>query len=104
VKPLKFATLLLLLGIGAEAILGSLAFAADHSVMPGPGTPTITAERVAFMLGRLRIPTVTATIQTGGSCTTSCGPGPEGSCSKSCSGSHSCSASCSGGKAICSCD
>jgi hypothetical protein len=69
-----------------------------------PGAAGVTAERVALMLDRLHAPALSGTIKTSGSCATSCGPGPEGSCTKSCKGSQSCSASCAGGKAICSCD
>ena len=51
-----------------------------------------------------QVPALSGVIRVGGSCGTSCGPGPEGSCTKSCKGSQSCSAACAGGKAICSCD
>ena len=103
-KALKLAFLLLLVSVGADAVFGSIALAGGQSVIPGSPAPHLTAERVAFMLGRLRVPTVTATVQAGGTCATSCGPGPQASCTKSCSGSQSCSASCSGGKALCSCE
>jgi hypothetical protein len=89
-------TLLLSLFFGLSA---PAAFAADQ-----PGTPQVTSERVAMMLERLHAPALSDTIRVAGSCATSCGPGPEGSCTKSCKGSQSCSASCAGGKAICSCD
>jgi hypothetical protein len=93
-KPAAIALMLsLLFGLAAPAVL-----AADQ-----PGSPQISAERVAMMLERLHVPALSDVITVGGSCATSCGPGPEGSCTKSCSGSQSCSAACSGGKAVCSC-
>jgi hypothetical protein len=94
-KPAAIALMLsLLFGFTAPATL-----AADR-----PGSPQITVERVAMMLERLHVPALSDVIRVSGSCGTSCGPGPEGSCTKSCSGSKSCTAACAGGKAVCSCD
>jgi hypothetical protein len=81
----------------------SLAFAAP--VMAGQsGAPGVPAVRVGLMLDRLHARALSDRVKVWGSCATSCGPGAEGSCTKSCEGSQSCSASCAGGKAICSCD
>lgn len=96
-KPVRLAILLLLLSFGTNAFFGISAAAEP------PAAATITTERIALMLDRLRVRSAPV-ISVAGSCATSCGPGPEGSCTKSCSGSQSCSATCAGGRAICSCD
>lgn len=75
------------------------AFAGDQAA-----APQITADRIALVLNRMHAPAVSSIVRTAGSCTTSCGPDPEGSCSKSCKDGESCSATCNGGKAVCRCD
>ena len=89
--------------VAALLLLLSFALAAP-TLAEEPRAPGVSGERVALMLERLHAPALSDMIRVGGSCGTSCGPGPEGSCTKSCSGSKSCTAACSGGKAVCACD
>ena len=94
----KLAALLvpLLFGLAALPQTGA---AADQST-----APRITADQIAMMLDRLHAPAISPLVRVDSSCSTSCGSGPEGSCSKSCSSSQSCQATCSGGKAVCRCE
>ena len=98
-KRVRLWGLLLVLSFGAELFLGGLAIATEPA-----GPPQLMPERIALMLDRLHAPGLSAVIKSSGSCATSCGSGPESSCTKSCQGSQSRSASCSGGKAVCRCD
>jgi hypothetical protein len=91
-KPLAAALLLVIL-----LSVAALPAAADQ---PNPSRAT---ERLSLLLDRLHAPAKLPLTRAGGSCATSCGSGPEGSCTKSCSNDQSCQASCAGGKAVCSC-
>jgi hypothetical protein len=93
VKAVKLAVLLLSLVFGL-----ALPAIADQ-----PAGPVATAEQIALALSRLRAPARSPLIPVDSSCATTCGGGPQGSCTKSCPSSQSCQASCSDGKAICSC-
>jgi hypothetical protein len=91
------AALLLALLLGFTAL-------PDAGAAGDPQTaPQITAGRIALILERLHEPAPSPLLRIDSSCATSCGSGPEGSCSKSCPSSQSCQATCSGGKAVCSC-
>ena len=87
------------------ALLLSLSFGLVAPALAEQATAsTITVEQIAAQLYRPHAPAASAVTKVGGSCATACGAGPEGSCTKSCSGSQSCSAACAGGKAVCTCE
>jgi hypothetical protein len=95
-KLVKLAALLLPLMLGFAALPQTAA--AGQSA-----APRLTADRIAMLLDRLHAPARLPLTPVDSSCATTCGSGPEGSCTKSCPSSQSCSATCSGGKAVCSC-
>ena len=96
-RIVKFAALLVALLLGIAVLPGTGA-AADQAAAPRG-----TADQIALMLDRLHAPSPSPLLRVDSSCSTSCGSGPEGTCTKSCPSSQSCQATCSGGKAVCSC-
>jgi len=61
------------------------------------------AEIALSWLGRLRAARTSGIVRVDASCATSCGPGADGSCSRSCPDGQSCLAHCESGHATCDC-
>jgi hypothetical protein len=93
----RFIGVVLSLLIGG-GIAGTALAQGDKAAAP------VGAQNVAMVLEHLKSAGSSPLVRIDSSCATSCGSGPQGSCTKSCPAPQSCQASCTDGKAVCSCN